>query len=68
MAVTPVPGSEIFASRPYTNEEIRTDLPAHLSLYPTDLSGAEVDPLTYEVVRNRIFAITELDWATHCAA
>ncbi|MEU8726393.1 MULTISPECIES: hydantoinase B/oxoprolinase family protein [Streptomyces] len=60
MAVTPVPGSEIFASRPYTNEEIRTDLPARLSLYPTDLSGAEVDPLTYEVVRNRIFAITDL--------
>lgn len=61
MALTPVPGSEIFASRPYTLEELRNSIPGSLRMYEVDASAqADVDPLTYEVVRNRIFAITDL--------
>jgi N-methylhydantoinase B len=59
MPLTPVPGSEIFQSRPYTNEQIRGDLPDTLRLYPIEFDG-DVPPLTYEVVRNRIYAITDL--------
>ncbi|WP_063052492.1 hydantoinase B/oxoprolinase family protein [Nocardia arthritidis] len=54
-----MPGSEVFQSRPYTREQIRADLPSSLELYPTDLDD-DVPPLTYEVVRNRIYAITDL--------
>ncbi|WP_232840212.1 hydantoinase B/oxoprolinase family protein, partial [Nocardia aurea] len=59
MPLTPVPGSEVFQSRPYTREQILADLPESLELYATDLED-DVPALTYEVVRNRIYAITDL--------
>jgi N-methylhydantoinase B len=61
MPLTPVPGSEAFASQPYTTTELRSFLPESLTLYDTGTCGqTDVDALTYEVVRNRIYAITDL--------
>lgn len=56
----PVPGSEIFESRPINPDEFRHRL--HASLPVHDVSQEQidgVDPLTYEVVRHRLWSVTD---------
>jgi N-methylhydantoinase B len=56
----PVPGSERFAYRPSPAAAIRAGLPAGFPIHTIDESLAgDLDPLTYEVVRHRLWAITE---------
>jgi N-methylhydantoinase B len=61
MAHFPVAGSEVFASRHLASRaDIKSGLPAGLTLHETgDQAGRELDPLTYEVVRHRLWATTE---------
>lgn len=60
MAVHPVPGSETFNSRPLSVAELQELIPDVLSLHRHELADVDLDPLTYEVVRNRLFAITDM--------
>ena len=56
----PIPGSEIFSSRPVDPEELRRTLPPGLvthSVRPEEVN--ELDPLTYEVVRHRLWSVTD---------
>lgn len=54
-----VPGSEKFANEPKPIRDILETLPDDLRLhYVTDEEIESVDPLTYEVIRHRICAIT----------
>ncbi len=55
-----IPGSEIFSSRPADPEELRRSLPTGLvthSVRPEKVD--ELDPLTYEVVRHRLWSVTD---------
>jgi len=55
-----IPGSEIFSSRPVDPEELRRSLPTGLvthSVRPEKVD--ELDPLTYEVVRHRLWSVTD---------
>jgi N-methylhydantoinase B len=55
-----VPGSEVFASRPIPREELRSRISPELELHTiADDQIAAIDPLTYEVVRHRLWAITQ---------
>jgi N-methylhydantoinase B len=59
MPIIPVAGSERFATSPKTSAEIRESARS-LPLHNVPASAvAELDPLTYEVVRHRLTAITE---------
>jgi N-methylhydantoinase B len=54
-----IPGSEVFSSRPVDPEELRRSLPTGLvthSVRPEKVD--ELDPLTYEVVRHRLWSVT----------
>src|SRR5262249_29488482 len=56
----PIPGSEIFSSRPVDPQELRRTLPPGLvthSVRPEEVS--RLDPLTYEVVRHRLWSVTD---------
>jgi len=56
----PVAGSEVFESRPIEPEEFRRRLPATLSVH--DVSQKQIDaldPLTYEVIRHRLWSVTD---------
>jgi N-methylhydantoinase B len=56
----PVHGSERFAYRPPTNAALKARLPRGFRLHTVDESVAGgIDPLTYEVIRHRLWAITE---------
>jgi N-methylhydantoinase B len=56
----PVHGSEKFANRPHTADETRALLPSGFRLHGVDAAQVEaLDPLTYEVIRHRLWAITE---------
>ncbi len=56
----PVPGSEVFESRPIDPEEFRQQLPAALRVHEVDQEQIDaVDPLTYEVVRHRLWSVTD---------
>lgn len=56
----PVHGSEKFANRPHTADETRKLVPAGFRLHTVEAAAAErLDPLTYEVIRHRLSAITE---------
>lgn len=58
--VFPVPGSEVFTSRRLTpRAEILSSLPDGLALHTLDSNDHELDPLTYEVIRHRLWATTE---------
>ncbi|MCA1645141.1 MAG: hydantoinase B/oxoprolinase family protein, partial [Chloroflexi bacterium] len=60
MPVTPVPGSEIFSSRPVTPDELRTRISPKLQMHTVSQEAIDaVDPLTYEVLRHRLWSITE---------
>jgi N-methylhydantoinase B len=58
--VMPVPGSEVFSSRLIPMDELRARIFPGLRLHEADDAAIEViDPLTYEVVRHRIWSITD---------
>lgn len=55
-----IPGSEIFASRPISPEELQTKLPATLKVHTVSQEQIDaLDPLTYEVIRHRIWSVTD---------
>jgi N-methylhydantoinase B len=58
--VQKVLGSEVFANRPTAREFTREKLGGNVSLHsvPAEILD-QVDPLTYEVVRHRLWSITE---------
>ena len=54
-----IPGSEIFSSRPIDPEELRRSLPTRLETHTVRPEKVdELDPLTYEVVRHRLWSVT----------
>lgn len=56
----PVPGSEVFTSRPLPIDELKSRIDPSLRLHEvTDTDIDEIDPLTYEVIRHRIWSITD---------
>jgi N-methylhydantoinase B len=56
----PVPGSERYASRPVDPEQLRRSLPASLPTHTvSDQQVADLDPLTYEVIRHRLWSVTD---------
>ena len=56
----PVPGSEVFSSRPVDPEELRRSLPPSLRTHTVSQQQIDaLDPLTYEVVRHRLWSITD---------
>src|SRR5882762_6267443 len=58
--VFPVSGSEVFASRRLKSRaEIHALLPDSLSLHEVESDLDQLDPLTYEVIRHRMWATTE---------
>ncbi|QLL06156.1 hydantoinase B/oxoprolinase family protein [Mycobacterium vicinigordonae] len=56
----PVPGSERFASRPLPLGELRGRIDPSLRLHEISSTALDdLDPLTYEVIRHRIWSITD---------
>ncbi|HWD03668.1 MAG TPA: hydantoinase B/oxoprolinase family protein [Amycolatopsis sp.] len=57
---SPIPGAEIFNSRPVDVEELRAGVPASLRLHTVGQDVVDnLDPLTYEVIRHRLWSITD---------
>jgi N-methylhydantoinase B len=57
---TRIPGSEVFTTRPMPREQLRARIAPQLELHTVDDDQvAALDPLTYEVVRHRLWAITQ---------
>src|ERR1700684_3492966 len=55
-----IPGSERFNSRPLPKEELMDRIDPSLALHQVDGDLVDaLDPLTYEVVRHRLWAITK---------
>jgi N-methylhydantoinase B len=55
-----IPGSEIFNSRPLPMDELRSRIHPKLRLHSVAPgAGDALDPLTYEVVRHRLWSITD---------
>lgn len=55
-----IPGSDIFASRPIDPEALRRSLPPKLKVHAvTQQQIDDLDPLTYEVVRHRLWSVTD---------
>lgn len=55
-----IPGSEIFNSRPRDPEDLMARISPRLELHTVAQEQVEaIDPLTYEVIRHRLWAITE---------
>ncbi|MFB8370999.1 hydantoinase B/oxoprolinase family protein [Pseudarthrobacter sp. NPDC055928] len=55
-----IPGSEIFNSRPIDLDVLRASVPANLKLHTVSQDVIDgVDPLTYEVIRHRLWSITD---------
>src|SRR4051812_27460320 len=60
MAVTPVPGSDFFASRPLPENELRQRISPAVRLHTISSADVEsLDPLTYEDIRHRLRSITD---------
>ncbi len=58
--VQSIAGAEKFAYRPSSRPEIMKKLPAGFPLHSGDgAKNVKVDPMTYEVIRHRLWAITE---------
>ncbi|GAA0274535.1 hydantoinase B/oxoprolinase family protein [Cryptosporangium japonicum] len=56
----PIPGSERFASRPVDPDALAAELPDSLPVHSvTQEQIDELDPLTYEVIRHRLWSVTE---------
>jgi N-methylhydantoinase B len=61
MPFMPVPGSEVFSSRVRSSEQVLATIPPELPLHRVKPDVAEkIDALTYEVIRHRLWAITDL--------
>lgn len=61
MSPLPVSGSEIFDSRPLTREQLDEMVSSKLNLHSVSEERAEaVDPLNYEILRHRIWSITDM--------
>jgi len=57
---TTIPGSDVFTSRPMPRDELMALISPSLRLHQVDDGKVdEVDALTYEVVRHRLWAITQ---------
>lgn len=55
-----IPGSEIFVSRPVPPDELLRRLPTKLKVHTVSADAiAALDPTTYEVVRHRLWSITD---------
>ncbi|MGV9711019.1 hydantoinase B/oxoprolinase family protein [Gordonia sp. NPDC003424] len=55
-----IPGSEAFVSRPIDPEAFRSELPDSLAVHTVgDDQIDALDPLTYEVVRHRLWSVTD---------
>lgn len=55
-----IPGSEIFSSRPISPEDLRAKLPETLKVHTVTQEQIDaLDPLTYEVIRHRIWSVTD---------
>lgn len=60
MPVNPVPGSEKFSYRPRPAAEVRELASPHVKLHDVSAEAVtRLDPLTYEVVRHRLEAVTD---------
>ncbi|WP_197377716.1 hydantoinase B/oxoprolinase family protein [Mycolicibacterium baixiangningiae] len=56
----PIPGSEIFSSRPVDPDALRRSVGGGLPLHTVTQEQIDaVDPLTYEVIRHRLWSVTE---------
>lgn len=55
-----IPGSEAFVSRPVAPDEILRRLPSKLAMHTVSKEAlAALDPTTYEVIRHRLWSITD---------
>ncbi|WP_063129779.1 hydantoinase B/oxoprolinase family protein [Nocardia fusca] len=58
--MSPIPGADVFNSRPVDPETLRAGVPEGLRLHTVGDDVIEnLDPLTYEVVRHRLASITD---------
>lgn len=56
----PILGSEVFSSRPVDPDELQRSLPATLETHTVTQEQIDrLDPLTYEVVRHRLWSVTD---------
>ncbi|MCW0213072.1 MAG: hydantoinase B/oxoprolinase family protein [Pseudonocardia sp.] len=56
----PIPGSEQFSSRPVDPDELARSLPSSLTVHTVDQEQIDsLDPLTYEVIRHRLWSVTD---------
>lgn len=56
----PIPGSEVFSSRPVDPDELARSLPSALAVHTVGQEQIDaLDPLTYEVVRHRLWSVTD---------
>ena len=56
----PIPGSERFNSRPVHPDELAASVPASLPLHTVTQDQIDaLDPLTYEVIRHRLWSVTD---------
>lgn len=61
MPFMPVAGSEVFSSRIRTREQLAQGIPDTLSMHEATPDAVEaIDALSYEVIRHRLWAITDL--------
>ncbi|GEE00072.1 hypothetical protein nbrc107696_05180 [Gordonia spumicola] len=56
----PIPGSEVFSSRPVDPEALSRAVGAKVPLHTVTQEQIDaVDPLTYEVIRHRLWSVTD---------
>ncbi|MDV6284986.1 hydantoinase B/oxoprolinase family protein [Rhodococcus jostii] len=56
----PIPGSEVFVSRPIDPDELTRSLPPSLPIHTVTQEQIDnLDPLTYEVIRHRLWSVTD---------
>jgi N-methylhydantoinase B len=55
-----IPGSEVYSSRPLTPEQLQEFIPDSLQMHSVTQEQIDsVDALTYEVIRHRLWSVTE---------
>ena len=55
-----IPGSEVFSSRPVDPDELQRSLPSTLQTHTVRQEQVDgLDPLTYEVIRHRLWSVTD---------
>ncbi|WP_143265282.1 hydantoinase B/oxoprolinase family protein, partial [Amycolatopsis lexingtonensis] len=56
----PIPGSEQFSSRPVDLGELQRSVPSTLDVHSVTQDQIDaLDPLTYEVIRHRLWSVTD---------